>query len=493
MTVEPGSRSRQDGARSRMHLDELLTAAVLLLGASAAAILLFQRAGFGSVLGLLVVGIVLGPHTTGPVVNIGPVAAAAELGVVFLLFVIGLELEPPRIWAMRRTLFGLGHAAGRCSPGWSLAAVGLAIGQPWSAALVLGFGLALSSTAFVLQLLAERDELAHRARPRRLGHPAAAGHGGDPAAGDGAAARAPGSSEPDAATIGRRALVDRRHARRDRRLRPSGAAARLRDHRAPAQCRGVRDPGRARRARRGLARAACRPVAGARRLHGRRAALGLAVPPPDRGRGHARSRACCWACSSSPSACRSISSLLVERWREIVGLVLALILLKGARDLRCCAACSASAMPRGAAHLAPADPGRRVRLRAVRRRRRHGRDGRAAADHGSAGHLAVDGGDAVPGPARRPACWATWPARRRSQTDPVDAGAAAACDRRRLWPGRARDRRDARGDRRSRSSCWSRTCAASRRARASAARCSTATAAIRASCAASPPTGRRPW
>ena len=91
-----------------MHLDELLTAAVLLLGASAAAIVLFQRAGFGSVLGLLVVGIVLGPHTVGPVVNIGPIAAAAELGVVFLLFVIGLELEPQRIWAMRRTLFGLG-------------------------------------------------------------------------------------------------------------------------------------------------------------------------------------------------------------------------------------------------------------------------------------------------------------------------------------------------------------------------------------------------
>ena len=91
-----------------MHLDELLTAAVLLLGASVAAIMLFQRAGFGSVLGLLAVGIVLGPHTAGPVVSIGPIAAAAELGVVFLMFVIGLELEPQRLWAMRRTLFGLG-------------------------------------------------------------------------------------------------------------------------------------------------------------------------------------------------------------------------------------------------------------------------------------------------------------------------------------------------------------------------------------------------
>ena len=141
-----------------MHLDELLTAAVLLLSGSAAAILLFQRAGFGSVLGLLVVGIVLGPHTVGPVVNIGPVTAAAELGVVFLLFVIGLELEPARIWAMRRTLFGLGTLQVVLT-GSALAAVALAIGRPWQAALVLGFGLALSSTAFVLQLLAEREEL----------------------------------------------------------------------------------------------------------------------------------------------------------------------------------------------------------------------------------------------------------------------------------------------------------------------------------------------
>ena len=142
-----------------MHLDEFLTAAVLLLGVSTAAVLLFQRAGFGSVLGLLVVGIVLGPHTIGPVVNLGPVAAAAELGVVFLLFVIGLELELPRVWAMRHALFGLGTLQ-VCVSGLVLAAAAAAVGRPWSAALVLGFGLALSSTAFVLPLLAERDELA---------------------------------------------------------------------------------------------------------------------------------------------------------------------------------------------------------------------------------------------------------------------------------------------------------------------------------------------
>jgi CPA2 family monovalent cation:H+ antiporter-2 len=142
-----------------MHLDEFLTAAVLLLGASTAAVVLFQRAGFGSVLGLLVVGIALGPHTVGPVVNLGPVAAAAELGVVFLLFVIGLELELPRVWAMRHTLFGLGTLQVVLT-GLVLAAAAAANGRPGAAALILGFGLALSSTAFVLPLLAERDELA---------------------------------------------------------------------------------------------------------------------------------------------------------------------------------------------------------------------------------------------------------------------------------------------------------------------------------------------
>jgi glutathione-regulated potassium-efflux system ancillary protein KefC len=91
------------------------------------------------------------------VVNLGPVAAAAELGVVFLLFVIGLELEPQRIWAMRRTLFGLGTLQVLLT-GLALASLGLATGRPWQAALILGLGLSLSSTAFVLQLLSERGE-----------------------------------------------------------------------------------------------------------------------------------------------------------------------------------------------------------------------------------------------------------------------------------------------------------------------------------------------
>ena len=87
---------------------------------------------------------------------------------------------------------------------------------------------------------------------------------------------------------------------------------------------------------------------------------------------------------------------------------------QGPRDLRPVPPVRAD-QRRRPAHLAAAHPGRRVRLRPVRRRRRHGRDGHAAADHRAPGHLAVDGGDAVPGPARRPAGRATSPARRPSR------------------------------------------------------------------------------
>lgn len=141
-----------------MPIDQLLTTAVLLLGASAVAIIVSRRAGFGSILGLLAAGILLGPFTPGPVIDIGQLRAATELGVVFLLFIIGLELEPRRLWAMRRMLFGLGSLQ-MVVTGIVLMLGAMIIGRSWQASLILGLGLALSSTAFVAQLLAERGEL----------------------------------------------------------------------------------------------------------------------------------------------------------------------------------------------------------------------------------------------------------------------------------------------------------------------------------------------
>ncbi len=122
--------------------------------------MLFSRAGFGSILGLLATGVVLGPW--GDELGIAPtqLRQITEFGVVFLLFIIGLEMDPRRLWALRRAVFGLGVAQVVLT-GLLLALLALLAGQRWQAAVILGFGLALSSTAFVLQLLEERGESGH--------------------------------------------------------------------------------------------------------------------------------------------------------------------------------------------------------------------------------------------------------------------------------------------------------------------------------------------
>ena len=87
-----------------MHLDTFLFSALLLLLATSVAVALFKHLGLGSVLGLLVAGIVVGPYSPGPYVteHVEDVRHFTELGVVLLLFLIGLEMKPGRLWAMRR-------------------------------------------------------------------------------------------------------------------------------------------------------------------------------------------------------------------------------------------------------------------------------------------------------------------------------------------------------------------------------------------------------
>lgn len=134
--------------------------AVLLLVVATIAITVFRRFGLGSILGLLVTGILLGPHTSGPVLttNVEDVRHFTELGVVFLLFLIGLEMHPQRLWAMRRTLFGLGSLQILISGGL-LGLYFLWLVPEWSTALLIGLSFALSSTAFVIQILREQGEL----------------------------------------------------------------------------------------------------------------------------------------------------------------------------------------------------------------------------------------------------------------------------------------------------------------------------------------------
>lgn len=136
----------------------MLAQAAVFLAATVFAIPLFRKLRLGAVLGYLVAGVVIGPWGLRVVQNAEGVLHTAELGVVFLLFVIGLELQPSRLRAMRKAIFGLGVAqvAGTTAIFTLLAYY---LGLAPTAAFVAGFALSLSSTPLVLQLLAERQEL----------------------------------------------------------------------------------------------------------------------------------------------------------------------------------------------------------------------------------------------------------------------------------------------------------------------------------------------
>jgi monovalent cation:proton antiporter-2 (CPA2) family protein len=142
-----------------------LTAQVaLLLAAAVIAVPLFKRLRLGAVLGYLAAGIVIGPSALGLITNVDAILHFAEFGVVLLLFVIGLELQPSRLVAMRRTVFGVGSLQVAVTTAL-LGLVARAFGLSWGNALLVGFALSESSTALVLQVLAERGELkAHHAR-----------------------------------------------------------------------------------------------------------------------------------------------------------------------------------------------------------------------------------------------------------------------------------------------------------------------------------------
>ncbi len=139
----------------------LLLEAVIYLIAALIAVPISRKLGFGSILGYLSAGIIIGPFGLGFIKDAEHILHFAELGVVFLLFVIGLELQPSRLWVLRRMVFGLGSAQVIISAG-AIAAVGLLFGLGLTEAVLVGFVLALSSTAFVLQLLAEKKELTTR-------------------------------------------------------------------------------------------------------------------------------------------------------------------------------------------------------------------------------------------------------------------------------------------------------------------------------------------
>ncbi len=141
----------------------------VLLAALAIAAPLARWLGIGSALGYLAAGMLLGPSTIGWVFSdyeAKEILDFAEFGIVLLLFVIGLELRPKRLWAMRNAVFGLGSAQVVIT-GLILALAALALGLPWQTAVFVGFALALSSTAFALQVMEETGDL--NTRHGRLG------------------------------------------------------------------------------------------------------------------------------------------------------------------------------------------------------------------------------------------------------------------------------------------------------------------------------------
>lgn len=142
----------------------MLQEAALFLAAAVIFVPLFKRAKLGAVLGYLAAGLVIGPHGLGYAKDSEHLLHISEFGVVLLLFVIGLELQPRRLWTLRREVFGYGGAQVLLSA-VPMALIAHAFGLGWASATIVGFALSMSSTALVLQMLGERNELsAHHGR-----------------------------------------------------------------------------------------------------------------------------------------------------------------------------------------------------------------------------------------------------------------------------------------------------------------------------------------
>jgi glutathione-regulated potassium-efflux system protein KefB len=131
---------------------------VALLAAGVVAVPLFKRFGLDSVLGYLAAGLVIGPYGLGLFDDPETIISIAELGVVMFLFVIGLEMQPSRLWSLRREILGLGVLQVAAS-GAALTGVGVLLGYSPIISFVFGMGFTLTSTAIVFQILNEQGEL----------------------------------------------------------------------------------------------------------------------------------------------------------------------------------------------------------------------------------------------------------------------------------------------------------------------------------------------
>jgi glutathione-regulated potassium-efflux system protein KefB len=141
------------------NLSDNLELAVVLLASGVAAVPFFRRLGLGSVLGYFAAGLIVGPSALGIFTDPETILHVSELGVVMFLFLIGIELRPRKLWAMRKAIFGVGVVQVMVCMAL-LWGVGLALGLAPVVAFVAGTGFVLSSTAVIMSVLAERGEIA---------------------------------------------------------------------------------------------------------------------------------------------------------------------------------------------------------------------------------------------------------------------------------------------------------------------------------------------
>jgi glutathione-regulated potassium-efflux system ancillary protein KefC/glutathione-regulated potassium-efflux system protein KefB len=139
----------------------MLVQAAIFLACAVLAVPLSRKLGLGAVLGYLGAGMVIGPYGLKLIDDVHAIYEFSEFGVVLLLFIIGLELQPSRLWVLRKQVFGLGLLQ-VLGTGTALGLIAWGLGLRWQAALVAGLGLAMSSTALVLQTLAEKGQLTAR-------------------------------------------------------------------------------------------------------------------------------------------------------------------------------------------------------------------------------------------------------------------------------------------------------------------------------------------
>ncbi len=145
-----------------MNVNHLMFAAAVMMGATVVAVALAKKLELGSIVALLFVGMALGPHSPMPLLtgHIDEMQAIGEIGVMLLLFAVGLDLQPTRLWSMRSLVFGLGSAQYLLTTAAIAAFFAIIVGaaMKWQSALVVGLGLAMSSSAIPLPILQERGE-----------------------------------------------------------------------------------------------------------------------------------------------------------------------------------------------------------------------------------------------------------------------------------------------------------------------------------------------